>query len=53
MSAAGVLAVLSKIIAVPVDPTQLNDRAAEMEKVVEGLLENEKLQQDEELSYIG
>ena len=53
MSAAGVLAVLSKIIAVPVDPTQLNDRAAEMEKVVEGLLENERLQQDEELSYIG
>ncbi|WP_292369554.1 proteasome assembly chaperone family protein [Methanoregula sp. UBA64] len=53
MSAAGVLAVLSKIIAVPIDPTQLNDRAAEMEKVVQGLLENEKLQQDEELSYIG
>jgi len=53
MSAASVLAVLSKIIAVPVDPTQLNDRAAEMEKVVQGLLENERMQQDEELSYIG
>jgi len=53
MSAASVLLVLSKLIAVPVDPTQLNDRAAEMEKVVQGLLENEKNQHDEELSYIG
>ena len=53
MSAAGVLAVLSKLIAIPVDPTQLNDRAAEMEKVVQGLLESEKSQHDEELSYIG
>ena len=53
MSAAGVLSVLSKLIAVPVDPTQLNDRAAEMEKVVQGLLESEKNQRDEELSYIG
>ncbi len=49
MSAASVLLVLSKLIAVPVDPTQLNDRAAEMEKVVQGLLENEKNQHDEEL----
>jgi proteasome assembly chaperone (PAC2) family protein len=48
-----VLSVLSKLIAVPVDPTQLNDRAAEMEKVVHGLLESEKMQRDEELSYIG
>lgn len=53
MSAASVLAALSKIIDVPVDPTQLNDRAAEMEKVVQGLLESEKNQHDEELSYIG
>jgi len=53
MSAASVLSVLSKLISVPVDPTQLNDRAAEMEKVVQGFLENEKLQHDEELSYIG
>ncbi len=42
MSAASVLSVLSKLISVPVDPTQLNDRAAEMEKVVQGFLESEK-----------
>jgi hypothetical protein len=53
MSAASVLSVISKLISVPVDPTQLNDRAAEMEKVVQGFLESEKLQHDEELSYIG
>ncbi len=53
MSAASVLAVLSKLIAVPVDPTQLNARATEMEKVVQSLLESEKMQRDEELSYIG
>jgi uncharacterized protein (TIGR00162 family) len=53
MAAAGVLAVLSKLINVQVDPTQLNDRATEMERVIEGLVEGEKLQKDEELSYIG
>ena len=53
MSAANVLAILSKLIGVAVDPTQLNDRAAEMEKVVEGLIEGEKLQRDDELRYIG
>jgi len=53
MSAASVLTALSKLIAVPVDPTQLNDRAAEMEKVVQRLLESAKSQHDEELSYIG
>jgi len=53
MSAANVLAVLSKLIGVAVDPTQLNDRAAEMEKVVEGLIEGEKMQRDDELRYIG
>jgi len=53
MSAANVLAILAKLINVTVDPTQLNARAAEMEKVVEGLIEGEKLQHDDELSYIG
>ena len=48
MSAASVLTALSKLIAVPVDPTQLNDRAAEMEKVVQRLLENAQSQHDEE-----
>lgn len=52
MSAANVLGILSKLIDVPVDPTKLNDRASEMEKVIEGLVEGEKLK-DEELSYIG
>jgi proteasome assembly chaperone (PAC2) family protein len=53
MAAASVLAILSKLIDVPVDPTRLNERACEMEKVIEGLVEGDKLQKDEELSYIG
>ncbi len=52
-SAASVLSVLSTLLAVPVDVTQLNDRAAEMEKAIEGLIENERMQKEEELSYIG
>lgn len=52
-SAASVLSVLSTLLSVPVDVTQLNDRAAEMEKAIEGLIENERMQKDEELSYIG
>lgn len=52
-SAAAVLSVLSTLLEITVDATQLNDRAAEMEKVIEGLIENEQLQKDEELSYIG
>jgi uncharacterized protein (TIGR00162 family) len=52
MAAASVLGILSKLIDVPVDPTRLNDRASEMEKVIEGLMENERIK-DEELSYIG
>ncbi|MCK9590475.1 MAG: proteasome assembly chaperone family protein [Methanoregula sp.] len=53
MSAANVLTILSKLIDVPVDPTKLNDRASEMEKVIEGLVEVNRVQKDEELSYIG
>jgi uncharacterized protein (TIGR00162 family) len=52
MAAASVLSILSKLVDVPVDPTKLNDRASEMEKVIEGLVEGEKIK-DEELSYIG
>ncbi|MGD0079934.1 MAG: proteasome assembly chaperone family protein [Methanoregula sp.] len=52
MAAASVLAILSNLIGVPVDPTKLNDRASEMEKVIEGLVEGEKMK-NEELSYIG
>ena len=53
MSAANVLTILSKLIDVPVDPTKLNDRASEMEKFIEKFVEGNRLQKDEELSYIG
>ena len=53
MSAANVLITLSKLIDVPVDPTKLNDRASEMEKFIEGLVEGNKIQKNEELDYIG
>jgi hypothetical protein len=52
MSAANVLTVLSRLTGVPVDPTKLNDRASEMEKAIESLVEGERTK-DEELSYIG
>ncbi len=52
-SAAAVLSVLSSLLGIPVDATQLNDRAVEMERAIEGLIENERIQKDEELSYIG
>ena len=52
MSAANVLAMLSKLTGVAVDSTKLNDRAAEMEKAIENLVEGDK-GKDEELSYIG
>jgi len=50
MSARSVLAVLSNLIDVPVDPTLLNDRAAEMEKALESLAREKN---EEELTYIG
>ncbi len=53
MSAANVLAILSKLIEVPVDLTRLNDRASEMERAIDGLVEGNRMQKDEELSYIG
>jgi uncharacterized protein len=52
MSAANVLAILSKLTGVAVDPTKLNDRAAEMGKAIESMVEGEK-SKDEELTYIG
>ena len=52
-SATSVLTLLSRLLNTPVDPTQLNDRAAEMERMIEGLIEGEKLQSQDELSYIG
>jgi len=52
MAAASVLSVLSKLTGIPVDATRLNDRAAEMEKVIESMVEDGK-GKDEELNYIG
>ncbi|NMB78454.1 MAG: proteasome assembly chaperone family protein [Methanomicrobiales archaeon] len=52
MAASSVLGILANLIEIPVDPTNLNDRAAEMEKAIENLVESEQ-HKDEELSYIG
>ncbi len=52
-SATSVLSVICSLLNVTVDPTQLNDRAAEMERMIEGLIEGEKIQSNDELSYIG
>lgn len=52
MAAASVLAILSKLIDVPVDPKGLNDRAAEMEEAIACMVEGEKAK-DDELNYIG
>lgn len=52
MAAASVLSVLSRLSGVAIDQTKLNDRAAEMEKVIESMVEDGK-SGDEELSYIG
>lgn len=52
-SAAAVLSVLSSLLGITVDATQLTARAVEMEKAIEGLIENERMQKDEELNYIG
>ena len=51
ISAMSVLSILSSIIGVPVDSTQLNERAAEMEEALEGLVQENK--GEEELTYIG
>ncbi len=53
MSATNVLAVLTQLIGVMVDPTKLNAKAMEMEKAIEGLVEGERMQREEELTYIG
>lgn len=52
-SASNVLSVLSNVLNIRIDTTKLNDRAVEMEKAIEGLIENERMQKDEELNYIG
>jgi hypothetical protein len=42
-SAARVISILSGLLHVPVDPIQVNDRAAEMERMIGGLIEGEKI----------
>ena len=51
-SATSVLSILTTLIGVPVDPTQLEARAAEMEQAIEGMVESSK-QGEDELTYIG
>jgi uncharacterized protein (TIGR00162 family) len=51
-SAALVLDVLTRLIHITIDPSNLNERAGEMEIAVQRLLEQEK-KSEEELSYIG
>jgi uncharacterized protein (TIGR00162 family) len=52
-SATSLLRVLSTLLGIEVDSTQLQDRAAEMEQVIERLAEIHQARQDDELSYIG
>ncbi len=51
-SAALVLEVLTRLLDITIDPSNLNERAGEMEVAVQRLLEQEK-KSEEELSYIG
>jgi hypothetical protein len=52
-SATSLLRVLSTLLGIEVDSTQLQDRASEMEQVIERLAEIHRARQDDELSYIG
>jgi uncharacterized protein (TIGR00162 family) len=52
-SAASVLAVLCPLLGITVDPTRLQQRAAEMEQVIAAMMESEEKQGEDELRYIG
>jgi uncharacterized protein (TIGR00162 family) len=52
-AASSLLAVLSALIGVEVDKSQLETRAAEMEQVIAKLTESERADDDEALRYIG
>ncbi|QSZ66825.1 proteasome assembly chaperone family protein [Methanofollis aquaemaris] len=52
-SAGGVLAVLTRLLGVEVDPTQLAVHAAEMEKILARYEEMERGKEEESLNYIG
>lgn len=51
--AAKVLAVLSSLTGVTVDPTLLMERAAEMEQAIAAMVEHQERQGEDELRYIG
>jgi uncharacterized protein (TIGR00162 family) len=53
ISAHSLLKVLTKLIGVDVDVTMLQERAQEMEQVIERLREIEESKNEEELNYIG
>ncbi|HTY14196.1 MAG TPA: proteasome assembly chaperone family protein [Methanoregulaceae archaeon] len=52
-SAASLLSVLSVLIGIKTDTTTLEERGAELEKMVQKMIESEKGIQEEELRYIG
>ena len=52
-SASSLLRVLSGLLKIEVDSANLEERAIEMEQLIERLIEGEKPQSDEELRYIG
>jgi uncharacterized protein (TIGR00162 family) len=52
-AASSLLAVLSPLIGIEVDKSQLETRAAEMEQVIAKLTESERTSDDEALRYIG
>jgi uncharacterized protein (TIGR00162 family) len=51
-SAASLLKVLATLLAIEIDPTRLEQRACEMEHVLQKLIDGERGSQDDELRYI-
>jgi len=51
-SAASLLKVLATLLAIEIDPTRLEQRACEMEHVLQKLIDGERVSQDDELRYI-
>ncbi|MFA5296526.1 MAG: proteasome assembly chaperone family protein [Methanoregulaceae archaeon] len=51
-SAASLLGVISTLLAIGIDPTRLEERAAEMEHMLQKLIDGERVSADDELRYI-
>jgi len=51
-SAARLLKVLTTLLAIEIDPTRLEQRACEMEHMLQKLIDGERVSQDDELRYI-